>query len=421
MLQKTIKHFFPAFSSRLREVPDPRNQDMIVYPREFLLCEALLIYLLSLPSRRQFQLESKSPEFLHNVNQLAKTDIPAVSHNDTIAYYFEQLAPSGVEGLRTDLVSRLIRTKALDKYRLYGCFLFAIDGSGLISYKKRHCPHCLTAKLSSGDTIYYHKVLEAKLVTHTGFAISVASEFIENANEQVSVQDCELQAFYRLEKKLRSYFPRLNICLLLDALYACKEVFDICEGNRWRFIVSLKPGSIPTLFDEFMRLRDLETSNTTEIVEDGIVQKLSWVNEIEHGGHKLNVFASERPTAENGKFFAWVTNFAVGCRSVVQLANRGGRQRWKIENQGFNTQKNCGYHLGHAYSEDPNAAKCFYILLQIAHMLNQLMVKGSLVGDFSGQWGTLRNFARRLAESFRTVRVDEESLGTVIQIRFNSS
>jgi hypothetical protein len=46
-------------------------------------------------------------------------------------------------------------------------------------------------------------------------------------------------------------------------------------------------------------------------------------------------------------------------------ADQGGRIRWKIENEGFNAQKNGGYELEHGYTKDPNAAKIFYFYSDI--------------------------------------------------------
>lgn len=47
--------------------------------------------------------------------------------------------------------------------------------------------------------------------------------------------------------------------------------------------------------------------------------------------------------------------------------------RWKIENQGFNLQKNSGLNLEHAYSTDPDVMKSFYYLMQIAHLWPKLV------------------------------------------------
>ncbi len=99
---------------------------------------------------------------------------------------------------------------------------------------------------------------------------------------------------------------------------------------------------------------------------------------------------------------------------------------WKIENQGFNIQKNGGFNLEHAYSTGPRQIKNFYLLLQIAHLLTQLMERGSLLTqDAKRLFGSLSNLARRLAESIRNVLIPPEALdpalAAAIQIRLNSS
>jgi hypothetical protein len=70
--------------------------------------------------------------------------------------------------------------KALDDFRFQGDFLVPIDGTGYLSFSHHHCPQCLTQKHPAGKVSYLHPVLEAKLVSATGLAFSLASEFIEN-------------------------------------------------------------------------------------------------------------------------------------------------------------------------------------------------------------------------------------------------
>jgi hypothetical protein len=57
-----------------------------------------------------------------------------------------------------------------------------------------------------------------------------------------------------------------------------------------------------------------------------------------------------------------------------------GRMRWKIENEGFNAQKNLGYELEHKFSRvSYPAMQNYYQLLQIAHMINQLVERSKQV------------------------------------------
>ena len=74
-----------------------------------------------------------------------------------------------------------------------------------------------------------------------------------------------------------------------------------------------------------------------------------------------------------------MSNVWLRQNNIVELANEGGRLRWKIENEGFNVQKTGGYNLGHAYANPENGIKVYYFVLQIAHMLMQLPDKGSLL------------------------------------------
>ncbi len=64
----------------------------------------------------------------------------------------------------------------------------------------------------------------------------------------------------------------------------------------------------------------------------------------------------------------------------VVTTGDSGRLRWKIENEGFNTQKNLGYGLKHNFScVSYTAMQNYYQLLQISHMINQLGERGSNV------------------------------------------
>jgi hypothetical protein len=95
------------------------------------------------------------------------------------------------------MTETLIRRKVLAATRLLGqYYLVAIDGTGVLVFPERHCAHCLT-RTQHGVTTYYHPVLEAKLVTTSGFAFSLMTEFIENPGAAPTKQDCELTAFYR--------------------------------------------------------------------------------------------------------------------------------------------------------------------------------------------------------------------------------
>src|SRR6202008_3343612 len=108
-------------------------------------------------------------------------------------------------------------------------------------------------------------------------------------------------------------------------------------------------------------------------------------------------------------YFAWLTSLPVGQKTVADIAQKGGRDRWKVENEGFNRQKNSGLNLEHVYSTDPEKWKAYYLLLQIAFVFVQLLERGSLLRRLAAEagrafaklFGSLKNVARRLLDSVR--------------------
>ena len=390
-----------------------------------LLWGTILLFVLLLQSRKQYKQECKTREFLTNLLQLSRSKEKKAADPDTIALFLKKIPSHALEPLPAKLVNHLIRIKALDDYRFNGFFFIAIDGTGMFYFKKRHCKHCLTKKDKNHRTIYYHhQVLEAKLVTANGFAFSLASEFIENPQAFPKKQDCELNAFKRIVPKIKRYFPKLSICLLLDALYAKSPVFKLCEKNHWKYIITFKQGAMKTFYHNIWSQKAENLSHRKTIPLPHGTQRFAWVNHFEYKHYLLNVlFCNEfksRPK-KSCKDFAWITNFhELSDKNIKDIA-QGGRLRWVIENEGFNVQKNGGYALEHAYSLDNNAMKNYYYLLQIAHALNQLMAKSNLFSDFNRQIGSLKNLAKRLAEHLRFLLIDPLIWNSTFQIRFNSA
>jgi len=226
-------------------------------------------------------------------------------------------------------------------------------------------------------------ILEAKLVTKNGFSISIATEWVLNG-EEYEKQDCELKAFKRMAEQLKKDFPRLPICILADGLYPNKSVFDLCKTNNWPFIITLKDTQLKDVQDEvavfgmlYWKNKDLEEKVVNK--EQIITRSYRWINEIDYHGHPLNWLECVETTKniktgeEEQNRFGFITSFKVNSKNCRALS-RFGRLRWKIENEGFNTQKNGGYNLQHKYSrKNLNAIQNYYQCMQIGHLINQLV------------------------------------------------
>lgn len=416
---KTVKHFFPDFNYWLKELNDPRNKNGSDYQIESLLWIGLLLFLLKLGARRQINYEFNTEKFIRNLCILTNAEIEKIPYDGTLAYLLKHLDPYELFKLRTKMVNRLIRMKTLINFRLLGYYRIAFDGTGYLGFKEKHCEHCLTKKKNGKIVYWYHPVLEAKLVIENGIVISIGTEFIENPDAGFSKQDCELKAFRRLAEMLKRDFPQLRICLLLDALYANQNAFDICKKNNWKYIITFKEGSMPETYQEYINLKPLNADCRAQKRLKEIRQNYQWVKEISYKDHLLNVLECEETKINETKRFVWVTNFDIDNSNFHLIANKGGRLRWKIENEGFNTQKNGGYNMEHAFSENENAMKNFYILLQLAHIINQLIEKGSLFKtEVKKLFGSIRNIARRLLESLRTSLFDSNEINSISSQRY---
>ncbi len=214
-------------------------------------------------------------------------------------------------------------------------------------------------------------------------------EWIENPpGEEYDKQDCERKAFTRLAARLKQDFPRLLILILADGLYPYEGFFMTCKSNDWRYIVTFKKGNLPTIWEETRELQVYQIENHHQefiIRSDGNTEERQycWVTDMDYHGYKLNWLecqetitqnkGSEKEEEKQGAF-THITDVPIS-RSNIILTSRTGRLRWKIENKGFNTLKNGGYEMKHKDSRvNYQASKNYYQLMQIAYLINQLMV-----------------------------------------------
>lgn len=331
-------------------------------------------------SRNSLNNDRQESNFKRNYTRIFKMRLP---HMDTVDNVMRILQEQELEKLKTTLVRTLLEKRVLHKFRLFDRWhVVAVDGTGVMGFSKRHCDHCLSKTSKKGKVSYFHNVVEAKLVCSNGLCISLATEWIENPEGDFNKQDCELKAFKRLAERLKQTYPRLPMCIAADGLYPNQCFFDICEANDWSYVVTFKDGNLPSVWQEVVVLRQLTTDNkkTQTVVKDGdrICQQYCWINDIDYNGKPVNWIECIE-TSENTKQsvtitrFVHLTSFTVtqSCASEISYT---GRLRCKIENEGFNTQKNQGYKLKHKYSRVSwLAAKNYYQCLQIAHVINQLL------------------------------------------------
>src|SRR5207248_2869189 len=156
-------------------------------------------------------------------------------------------------------------------------------------------------------------------------------------------QDCEFKALARLLPRIKETYPQLPFVLALDSLYGCGPVFALARQFGWSFVVTFKEGRTPALWREFQALLPECPENVVKRVwKGGCVQEFRWVRQLDYEDSegrswKLNALQCTETTPEGPRqYFAWLTGLPVGVKTVEEIAQKGGRNRWKVENEGFN-------------------------------------------------------------------------------------
>jgi hypothetical protein len=381
---------------------------------------AIMMFVFKKGSRNAFSNERESEEFSENYEAVFGIRLP---HTDTVDKIMRNMNEKCLEKLKIRLVRILIKKKVFNKNRISGkYFLIAIDGSYVMTVSEGHCEHCLKrTSAKSGKTTYFHSVVEAKLVTGNGFSISLATEWVENPEGKYDKQDCELKAFVRLAEKLGKDFPRLPICIGGDGLYPNQTVFRICRENGWEFILSFRDGNLPSVWEEVTELKELSEENRRQIRickgENKTVRAYSWVDDIDYKGFMLNWSECVEESDVRTTRFVFVSSLRADYFRVPEITETG-RMRWKIENEGFDIQKNHGYGLGHKYSRvSVTAAKNYYQCMQIAHMINQLFELSSLFTSLLKGKMTVKHLWKFMLGEIRHIILNLEILNELLKRR----
>ncbi len=292
----------------------------------------------------------------------------------------DPIAASNLDPIFADFLHRLQRGKHLANYQILdGRYLVSIDGSEYFSSKNIHCPHCLVTK-SKGNVRYHHQILQSVIV-HPDMrqVLPLAPEPISN-RDGTKKQDCERNAAKRLVPKIKAAYPKLKIIVTADGLYSNQPFIDELKAAKMSFILVAKPADHKVLFEWVNELMALGDGGSLEIGDEkGRRHRYQWINQVPLNGSKdadLVNFFQYQLVAKTGKVTyknSWVTDIEINENNVLTLV-KGGRARWKIENETFNTLKNQGYHIEHNFGHgQQNLSMIFFTLNLLAFYVHQIL------------------------------------------------
>ena len=204
--------------------------------------------------------------------------------------------------------------------------------------------------------------------------IPLCPEMIQNPDGHKK-NDCERNASKRFIENFRREHPHLKVIVVEDGLASNAPHIQLLEEKNLKYILGAKPGDHEHLFKLLEESEDVEYFEIKD--ETGSLHQFRFINGVglnkSHPDVQTNLI-EYRETTPKGKElnFSWVTNITVTKNNVYQLM-QGGRSRWKIENETYNTLKNLGYNFEHNYGHGKEyLSSVFCMLMIVAFLMDQI-------------------------------------------------
>jgi hypothetical protein len=290
----------------------------------------------------------------------------------------DPVSPKLLRPVFTSVFRQLQRGKALEPMAfLDGHYLLALDGTGYFSSQTIHCASCLHKVHRNGSITYYHQMLGAALIhPDVREVIPLMPEPIRN-QDGATKNDCERNAAKRFIAKLRQDHPHVKFIVTEDSLSSNAPHIETLHDHQLRYILGVKEGDHAFLFS---RVQAAEHAGQVTYYERhdraaGLLHRFRFVNDVplneSNTDVRVNFIEYWEMDGDKVLHFSWVTDLRVSKRNVFHLM-RGGRARWKIENETFNTLKNQGYNFEHNYGHGTqNLSVVFAAVMMLAFLVDQ--------------------------------------------------
>ena len=346
------------------KIPDHRGRKCPISLTDALM-SAFGMFSLKDPSLLAFE-ERRNDKNMGNLFGIAH--VPSDTHMREI---LDPVAPRQLRPLFDDVFRQLQRGKALEPFVFYqGCYLLSLDGTGYFSSLSIHCDSCLEkVNKQTGEVTYQHQMLAAVMM-HPNHreVVPLAPEPIEKQDGSEK-NDCERNAAKRLLRQIRQEHPHLKLIVVEDGLASNAPHIRELQNLDMHFILGAKPGDHPFLFDQVLAAFETDRMTTIFWTEEGVLCEINFINDmpLNESNQDLRVnflqYGEYGPNGEERRW-TWVTDLKISRQNARRLV-KGGRCRWKIENETFNTLKNQGYHIEHNFGHGKEHLSFNFFLLNL--------------------------------------------------------
>ena len=373
---KTRKHLsadalFRLVHTGFDHIPDYRPAGVDIALSDVLM-SAFARFSLKAPSLLAFDKE-RAEDNLHTIYGIQR-----VPCDPYMRELLDPVSPKWLRPVFTSVFRQLQRGKALEPMTfLDGHYLLALDGTEYFSSKTIHCPACLHRVHRNGSITYAHQLLGAAIIHPEQRAvIPLMPEPMMN-RDGTDKNDGERNAAKRFVAKLRQDHPHLQFIVTEDSLSSNAPPIEILPDDDLHYILGVKEGDHASLFQQVQAAEHAGRVTAYERHDRaaGLVHRFRFLNDVplnaSHAEVRVNFLEYWEMGQDKVQHFSWITDLRVTTRNVFHLM-RGGRARWKIENEPFNTLKNQGYHFEHNYGHGERyLSVVFAMLMMLACLVDQ--------------------------------------------------
>ncbi len=408
-LQQNLKfdELMRFLDTQFQLLPDHRASNAR-YSLADVLKSAFAMFSLKCPSLLDFKKQSVPEQ--SNLRDIYRID-GAIPCDNQMRSLLDPLDPHHLRPLFRAFFLRLRQAGVIRQYQYWQQFVIvSVDGVEHFSSTTVHCPSCTTRTHRNGVVSYHHAGLAAVLL-HPDQPEVFPLDFEPILRpDGARKNDCERTAAKRLCEQLAESYHDLPILLVEDALYANAPHIRQITQYGWRYVLNVKPDSHQSIFKQFAgRAASGQVKELRQRDEHGVEHYFAWTNDLCLCESAIDVkvnFLLYEQTDQGGqvKRWTWITNLPLSARTVDKVM-RGGRARWKIENETFNTLKNQGYHFEHNYGHgEQHLATVLALLMLVAFLIDQIQQRCCALfrqlwrglGTKAKLWATLRSVFRVL-------------------------
>lgn len=379
ILETVIKEFEEAIRSEESKTKNKKNYEIRTVD---CLMSCLAMFSLKKQSLLQFDRHVRQGnDILHN-NIKTLYNINRIPCDTQMRTRLDGLPLYMLHGAYREIISSLQRSKRLENWKFMNeYYVISVDGTEFFSSREVFCEHCCTKVYNKEKkdeyTIYNHQMVVGSIV-HPNMrqVLPIGFEPIIRSDGEKK-NDCERNASKRWLENFRKNHPQLSVIIVADGLSSNAPFIKELIKHRCKYILVAKNKDHISLCDYFWAGEGEDICEFEE-AGDKFQKKYRFMKNVPLNDSNPDVLVNVvyyEETNKHGKKrkWIWVTNLDVTKENVKEIV-LGGRSRWKIENETFNTLKNQGYNFEHNYGHGDKTLSNFMAgMMLLAFLIDQCL------------------------------------------------